>query len=33
MKQMSNGINELSSDRMFEYIDNKIDLLKLTDII
>jgi hypothetical protein len=26
MKQMSNGINELSSDRMFEYIDNKIDL-------
>jgi hypothetical protein len=26
MKQMSNGINELSSDRMFEYIDNKIEL-------
>jgi hypothetical protein len=26
MKQMSNGINEMSSDRMFEYIDNKIEL-------
>ena len=26
MKQMSNEINELSSDRIFDYIDNKIDL-------